>query len=572
MDDFTEIDENPEYDEGNFWGSDKEEVSPIGLFDEVLGSQNVPVKSKEFDPMDYLVDVKDYLERHPFPKITCDISEFTKESLAMLPGMEWLNFVECRLLSPISSAIEDQKDQLLDFMNCLKSEAVTIGHGFCPGAFPKDFNEKILALDTETTGLDTRCMYDYDGNLILPTELVGFSVATSENLGWYLPIMHTGEDGVLNWDKQLIVYFIEMLHKEFFLMYHNSFYDREVLALNGMKGFRRWPYFCDTLTLDFFRNVNEKMHGLKRVSEKLLGRKMIEIEQLFSFGKKVKGAHICFNELPAKGAYVYGCSDAMNAYGIFKHFAAKGIDENMFLNSSIPLTIDHKSVDVLRNMCRGGMPVDLDYFMWAAKDIEYRIMLLEEEIYKYIGRKIDVGSPDQVSDLLFDQYNIPVLAGEEKNKKGKYSTKQDVLDKLFDKYPDYSILRYVVMYRKLADILTKTYLKVILNFYIDAFLPWTRVQAQYSQSVIPTGRFSSSANSGKSRVMVNTTKTGNLTYRYYQGSGDADLNLQGIPSKLHMILKKARRIKKIPPEAGVDPDNPYPFEVMRNLIKKITAL
>jgi len=236
------------------------------------------------------------------------------------------------------------------------------------------------------------------------------------------------------------------------------------------------------------------------------------------------------------------------------------------------LTIDHKSVDVLRNMCRGGMPVDLDYFMWAAKDIEYRIMLLEEEIYKYIGRKIDVGSPDQVSDLLFDQYNIPVLAGEEKNKKGKYSTKQDVLDKLFDKYPDYSILRYVVMYRKLADILTKTYLKVILNFYIDAFLPWTRVQAQYSQSVIPTGRFSSSANSGKSRVMVNTTKTGNLTYRYYQGSGDADLNLQGIPSKLHMILKKARRIKKIPPEAGVDPDNPYPFEVMRNLIKKITAL
>lgn len=572
-DDFKPVENNP----GNltcheFFGEESEEIDSTDLFDDVLGNRVISNKLDTFDPLMYLVDVKQYLEKHPIKEVKCDINEFTKDSLANLSGMEWLNFVECHLLAPVSESIEDQTKQLIEFKDHLMSEATAITHEFCPGSFPRDFNEKALALDTETTGLDTRCMYDYSGNLIINTELVGFSVAISDNEGWYLPIQHTGTDCVLNWDFDLIILFLETLHKEFFLIYHNAIYDREVLAINGMKGFRKWPYFCDTQSLHFFHNVNNKVHGLKMVSEKILGRRMIAIEQLFNFGKKKKGAHICFNKLPAKGAYVYGCSDVINTFGIFKYFGSKGFDGNSFLNSPVPLTIDHKSVDVLRNISRGGVPVDYDYFLYAAKDTEYRIMILEDMIYNYVGRKINIGSPDQVSDLLFDQYNIPVLQGEERNKKGRFSTKQEVLDNLFEKYADYPILRYVVMYRKLSDIITKTYLKVVLNFYIDALLPWTKLQAQYSQTVIPTGRFSSSCSSGKSRVIVNTTQTGNLTYNYYQGSGDADLNLQGIPSKIHMIMKKAKRIKRISSESGIDPNNPYPQEVMENLIKRITAL
>ena len=443
------------------------------------------------------------------------------------------------------------------------------GYVGCCMAFPKDFNEPAISLDTETTGLDTRCLYDYDGNLIVNTKLVGFSVATSEDTGYYLPILHNGDDGILNWDFNLILFFLEILHEEFFIIYHNAVYDREVLALNGVSSFRKWPYFCDTMTLDFLNNVNKKLHGLKHLSEKILGRKMIEIYQLFNFAKKPKkGVNISFDRIPAKVAYVYGSSDAVNTYGLFKHYVSKKGVDNVFLSESVPLTIDHKCVDTLRNLSRGGAPIDFDYFLYAIKDCEYRIYLLEQEIYNYVGRKFDINSPDQVSKILFNQYNIPVLQGEELNKKGNYSTREEVLDELFEKYPEYKILEYIVTYRKLIGTTRKFYIKSVINSYVDALLPYTKVQIQYSQTVIPTGRFSSSSNKGKTRIKVKETKAGNLTHNYFQGSWDCQMNSQGIPNP-HFILKKAKRIKKINFDIGIDFENPYPNFIIENMIKRV---
>jgi hypothetical protein len=536
------------------------------------GNSKEEMKSLEFNPLLYLVDINKYLEKNSLGKIEYNLDDFTKESLANPPEMGWLNLVNCNLFAPIERNINDQKNRLDTLFSELRSTAIYLTHGFCPGAFPQDFKEPVIALDTETTGLDTRIMYDYDGNLIVKTKLVGFSLAVSDTEGYYFPVKHSESDGILNWDLKVILNFIERLQREFFIIYHNAYYDREILAINGVSYFRPWPYFVDTQILDFFNDVNNKSHGLKFLSEKLLNRKMIEIYQLFSFDRKLKkGENISFDRLPAKVAYVYGCSDAINTFGLFQIYASKDEKENSFFNEAIPLTIDHKSIDVIRNLSRGGAPIDFDYVLYACKDMEYRLLLLEEGIYKYVGRKFDIGSPDQISKILFNEYKIPILSGEERGKNGNYSTREEVLFQLFEKHSDYTILRYIVLYRKFINVLSKSFMKMVMNSYIDALLPYTRFQIQYSQTIIPTARFSSASNKGKTRIQVKTTKAGNITHKFYQGSWDCGLNSQGIDNP-HFILKKARKIKKISSMAGLDLENPYPSEVIQNLIKRIASV
>jgi len=538
-------------------------------FQDMLGCPNH--NDSLFDPLLYLRDIEEYLRDNPLDPIINDVEDFTKDALAEMPGMEWLNFVNCTLVAPISSDLKDQENQLIEFVQKLKSECTYLEQSFNPAIFPEGFKEPMIALDTETTGLDTRCLYDYQGDLILKTKMVGFSIASSDTEGYYFPVLHTGTDGVINWDMSLVRLFLDAIHNEFFVVYHNAPFDREIIALNGGSCFRRWPYFADTQVLDFFYDVNNKSHGLKHLSEKHLGRKMIEINQLFDLGStSKKGMNINFDRISAKTAYVYGASDSINTFGLLKFYMSQEPNKNAFLSEHIPLTIDHKASDVLRNLQRGGAPVNFDYFLYAAKDTEYRIHLLEQETYKYVGEKFDINSPDQVSNILFSKYQIPILPGEERNKKNNYSTKEEVLDKLFELYPEYTILRYIVTYRKLVGTNTKFFIKSVVNSYVDALQPYTKVQIQYSQTIAQTGRFSSASNKGKSKVFVNESNTGKLSYSYFHGSWDCSFNSQGITNP-HYIVKRARKIKRIDPASGIDPDNPYPEEIIQKFIKRVAT-
>jgi len=531
----------------------------------------------------FLVDMPKHKEDHPFPSIPPNPSTFSKEALAARQDMEWLHAVDMVLYYPDSPQLEDQRVQLNTLKDNLKTECIQLPQGFCP-AFPEGYNEYVLALDTETTGLDTRILYDYDGNLIIKTQIVGICLAPNENKGYYLPVQHTGEDGIPNWDPQVMNSFLDELHEEFTMIYHNAQYDREIMAINGVTKLRPWPYFFDTQLLDFFLDVNNKAHGLKAVSAKLAGRKMIEIGELFvesGLFKKadLKHINITFDRLPATNAYVYGASDATNTYAIFKHYASLPEERNMFFKESVPLTVDHRNSDVLRNMYRMGLPVNFDYYMWAGKDAIFRKHALEKAIYEYIGRHFDIGSPAQLSKLLFEEYNIPVLPNMKRGKPtkanpdGLYSTAEDVLDALQEKFPEYIILNYVVQYRKLGSILGKILLKCLCNSYVDALVPNTRVFLQYNQTIIPTGRLASSSSNGKERVTVKeSAKTGRVTYRHASGAWSCGFNSQGINNPRYK-LSKAKRIKKINEDtAGVNLHDPYPKFVRDELVKNCSFI
>lgn len=515
----------------------------------------------------FLVDVAEFRSRaeaRELPHVDSTLSD--KEALSLNPGMSWLAGVSTYLVIPTSEDPQLQRSQLNSFIMTLKAEATFLPQAFT-STLPEGYHEPLLALDTETTGLDTRLRYGRDGKLIVRTQIVGLPLAISDTVGYYLPTMHTEADGVRNWSKEVIVEFIDQLAQTFTLIFHNANYDREVLALNGITKLRPFPYFFDTQILDYLYDVNQKSHGLKATSERHLGRKMIEISQFFNSKQ-----HIEFEKLTATQAHIYGCADAINTFALFKYFASQLEDKNVFIQQPIPLQIDHKMVDVQRDMTRPGLPVNFRYFYYAAKDSIARLRLIEQAIYREAGKHFDIASSKQLGQVLFEDFKIPLLPGMEKGTSGNFSTKEDVLDDLFAAHPDFAILRYVVTYRKLQSTISKIYLKALANSFVDAHLPWTRIQLSFSQTNVPTGRLSSSSGDGKERVTVKfSEKSKRASYEYKRGSGDCGLNSQGIPNP-YFKTAPARRITSLPPEAGISLSALYSEEVRNQFIQNLAAL
>ncbi|MFA5071094.1 MAG: DNA polymerase [Candidatus Pacearchaeota archaeon] len=523
----------------------------------------------------FLPDIRKYLAHQSFPNIPPDPSIFSQEQLAQRNGMEWLGQVCCNLVVPESHEIEAQQYQLEVFFNNLVASAGKMSSTFSE-IYKKDYVESpVIAVDLETTGLDTRVVYDKNKKLDPKTKIVGICLATFHNIGYYLPVMHTGEDGIPNWDYAVIVAFLQKLTDTFLVLYHNAQYDKEVLSLNGVSP-RGFPYYLDTMVLHYLQDVNEKTHKLKVVSEKL-GRKMVEISDLFSeMGSKQKG-FVQFNRLPATNASVYGCSDAMNTYFIFYNLSSTPAEDNIFIQQHVSIKIDHMLLDSLRVMYRTGFPVNIEYSLYACKDIVHRILNLENKIYEFVGRKINIASPQQISKLLFDEYKVPVLPGMERGKPkknspgGLYSTSADLLDALYEKYPQYPLLAYVVQYRQLEHALSTILAKFITNSYIDSVLPYARSQVQYATTVAPTGRLSSASNGGRDQIIVKETATGNITYNFDKGDWSSGVNTQAI-SKDEGKNKVLNCIKSLPVECGLNFEDPYGKEVEVSFVERVAQI
>jgi hypothetical protein len=202
---------------------------------------------------------------------------------------------------------------------------------------------------------------------------------------------------------------------------------------------------------------------------------------------------------------------------------------------------------------------------------------MEDAIYKVVGKRFDIQSPAQLSYILFDEMKIPILKDMKRGKPtkayptGLYSTAEEILDLLYAEHPDIPLLEYVITYRKLQNAAAKSFLKMLANSFVDGFLPFTRVQAAYMMTVIPSGRLSSSSSGGKEGVRVGETDTGNLSYTYEKGSWNCGFNTQGI-AKSDFRLIPVKKITNLPVESGLNFQEPYSEEIDSTLVKMIAGL
>ncbi len=145
--------------------------------------------------------------------------------------------------------------------------------------------------------------------------------------------------------------------------------------------------------------------------------------------------------------------------------------------------IEMPLVPVLALMERNGMFVDPDRLAEQARALGEDIEALDARIQELAGESFNVGSPMQLSHVLFDVMGLPTT-GLKKTHRGYYSTNARVLEELAH---DHEVVRLILEYREKSKI-KSTYLDTLGGLRAAD----GRVHTTYNQTVTATGRLSSS--------------------------------------------------------------------------------
>jgi DNA polymerase-1 len=322
---------------------------------------------------------------------------------------------------------------------------------------PRLMRGPVLAIDTETTGLDWT-----------KDVVVGVSFSLDGETGWYVPFAHTSGPQC----SYLAVRFVMeslLLNPELIRVFHNSKFDiHQCWTTFGVRTIH--PYH-DTLIMAFLED-NTIPKGLKDWSFRLWGPELKNLEAQLKRTMKANRAP-SFGHLTPEQVGDYAAGDAVFTFKLFDHFKSRALNNSLYWT-------ELELVDLVIDMERKGIRIDADYLERAGVELAAQIPVVEAELVELAGWDINPRSPQQVAKLLYDQLGLPVLAYTDT---GNPSTAEEVLLNL----PPNPIIDFVLRARALSK-LKSTYVDGILSK-LD---PHSRLHCRFNQMGAETGRFSSS--------------------------------------------------------------------------------
>lgn len=146
----------------------------------------------------------------------------------------------------------------------------------------------------------------------------------------------------------------------------------------------------------------------------------------------------------------------------------------LFKKLEMPLSL------ILADMEWYGIKVERKRLQAMGRELNERLLEIEEKICELAGEKFNINSPKQLGIILFEKLNLPVM----KKTKTGHSTSADVLEKLSGQH---EIIEHILLYRQLAK-LQSTYIEGLLKV-IDP--KQDKVHTRFQQTLTATGRLSS---------------------------------------------------------------------------------
>ena len=314
-----------------------------------------------------------------------------------------------------------------------------------------------FSFDTETTGLDA-----------VQAGLVGLSFSTVPTVAWYVPVGHeVGEQ--LPVEEVLAAVRPIFESPEISKCAHNANYDMTILASHGIE--------CQGVDFDTMvaaHLLSRGQLGLKNLSLDVLGQEMTPITNLIGVGKK----QVTFDKVGIAEAASYAAADADMTERLRRAFEEPVVREGQ---SSLMTDMEMPLVPILVTMQRNGIKLDTAGLREMSEDLREQMFQTEEELYKSIGHTVNINSPQQLSDLLFNEIGLPKT----KRTKTGYSTDANSLEGLKGLHP---VVDQILEYRQVSK-LKSTYVDALP----DMVNPLTgRVHTSYNQTGSATGRMSSS--------------------------------------------------------------------------------
>ena len=149
--------------------------------------------------------------------------------------------------------------------------------------------------------------------------------------------------------------------------------------------------------------------------------------------------------------------------------------------SRIAYEFDFPLTYTLFQIEKRGIKIDSDFLINMGSELGSEYKKLEQEMYSMAGYEFNIGSPMQLSEVLFTKLQLPT-AGIKKGKTA-YSTGQKELDKLRGQHP---IIELIEKTRELAK---------LKNTYVDTLPTMVdedgRIHTTFNQDIASTGRLSS---------------------------------------------------------------------------------
>ncbi len=328
----------------------------------------------------------------------------------------------------------------------------------------------VIAFDTETTGLNQ-----------ISDKIVGISLAYDETHGAYIPIRHItksmdlfGSDSLAeNQMKMSDVYeklWPIFINPNIVKIAHNLKYDLHILQNEGWDITKIKP-FDDTMLLSYALYGSTHGHGLDELAMRYLGHNNISFNELFDAKTKDSDKH--FETLSIETATKYSGEDSVVAMALYKLFRPQ-LNENHDLRELYE-SCDLPLCPVLCIMERNGIYADREKLNQLSNVFHKQLTTLESEIYELVGHEFNIGSPKQLSTVLFDELNLPSSK--------KRSTDADTLTELLETHP---VIEKILNWRSVSKLATT---------YADA-LPHQiagdgRIHTTFLQTSTNTGRLSS---------------------------------------------------------------------------------
>lgn len=352
-------------------------------------------------------------------------------------------------------------------------------------------NNDIIAIDTETTGLDP-----------ITDQIVGACIYTYGQKPAYIPINHISfitqnrVNGQLT-EQEVAEEFQRLADAKTKIIMFNAKFD--IRVIRHQLGVYLIPAWCGFIAGKCLKN-NEEEGNLKYLWKKYCSKD--KEEEHFTFDKMFSG--IKFNLIPISTAYLYAAKDALmtlDLYDFQKPYLTEdnelcikcGFQKLAKLYNEIELPI----IPIVADIEDTGVCIDVDYCKKLSE--KYNKLLKEaqdafnKELENYrpqltaylnthpntkLEDPINIASSTQLSELFYDVLQVPQVS-----KKSPRGTGEEVLEKM-----GHPLGKLVLNYRGIAK---------LLNTYIDkmpAILnkKTGRIHCSFNQYGTDTGRFSSS--------------------------------------------------------------------------------
>lgn len=322
-------------------------------------------------------------------------------------------------------------------------------------------SEDLIALDTETTGVD----YGHDVT-------VGISMSFPANdMHVYIPYGHTPKHKQL--PKEYVIKTLKphLERKGMRLVLHNSKFDAHMLAKDGINIVDN--IWFDTMVCMAILNENDDA-GLKAIATKYgkyfgFEDKSLSFEELFG-----KSPEAFYNNDSMDICTYYACKDTHLTLSLYK-WQMEMLNKHPKLKE-VYFGIEQPLTPAVIEMEATGFTIDFEYAKEYKEELKQTVKDLEDNIKDRLG-DVNINSPSQLQKLFYDDMGLPDVSG-------KRSVDAKTLKALTKYNEDINLL---LEYRDINKLLS-TYVEPLPK----KVRPDTkRLHSNFNQSATVTGRFAS---------------------------------------------------------------------------------